>query len=485
MISAMAAVEIIGPMELFTRTVEIIQDAGTLHIVDTPLVELSRVELLSKIRLTEQESHEREACASAAQGFDEAIRGIPAVIARAPTLEAAARIEYERLAETPLAVLSARARELLGRARSFARRDHNLSDDIKVLAGHEKVLAAFAPLLQTNAVPRGDEMIGVIFERRSRRARDQLRWEIERISAGRSRFAEEALDGGRHAVLIAFPPRDSARVRALAAAAGIDDMLFPRHLRDLPFGEALAALKKELDGLGAERRLLREQRDRFFEESAAELCALRNLFRDRLALYDALPRFARTRHAFIVQGWLLGQGTDGLRKRLAEISAGEVVLREVRQGALGAPPVQLSNARPVDAFEPLLSLFPSPGTAPSIRPCTWPPSFRRSSVSCWRTSGTGSSCSWPRPRSSLPAGRGRSSAVSRSSRDSAASSPRFSAWSSESSSGSWAGRSGCTRSGRSGSPLPRDGPRPRCSATSCSPSPWGRCRSSSASCWAW
>jgi V/A-type H+-transporting ATPase subunit I len=356
-ISEMSAVEIIGPMDLFTATVEAVQEAGTLHIVDTPLAELSGLELLSKIHLSAEEANERESCAGSAHALDEVVREIPA---RTPPLDRAAAVVYEQLAAEPLAALSGRARELHGRLRSFARRERNLSDDLRGLAGLEKVFASFAPIVETNVLPHDLELIAVIFERRNRLARDLLRREIGQLKIERYRFFEHTLEGGRLGVLIAFPRPEAARVRALTVAAGIDDVLFPRHLRDLPFEKAFAALQKDLNHLRAERRALRDQRDGFIQEHAAEILALDSVFHDWCARLDALPKFARTRHAFIINGWLLSAGMAGLGEVLARVSAGEVVLREVPDGALCTPPVRLENGRPVRAFEPLLSLLPLP-----------------------------------------------------------------------------------------------------------------------------
>ncbi len=90
------------------------------------------------------------------------------------------------------------------------------------------------------------------------------------------------------------------------------------------------------------------------------MIALHHLCHDHLARYDALPSFARTRHAFIIQGWLPRARMDRLEADLARLPGGTVVLREIRAGTLGVPPVQLENAEPVRSFEPLLSLLPLP-----------------------------------------------------------------------------------------------------------------------------
>jgi V/A-type H+-transporting ATPase subunit I len=364
----MAAVEILGPVEVFHEAVELIQEAGALHIVETPLAEFGRTGLLEKIHLTENQAEERDACAKTAEMLDEMIIDIPAAHQRGVTgLGGTAAHAYDRFRPLPMEMLSARARTLAARVRSFTRRDRNITADVDGLAAYEMVLAGFAPLVETRQLLRGFEMVGVVFERRNKLARDVLRHEIERITAGSFRFLEQPLDGGRQAVLIGFPHRSAERVRALVSRAGIGSMVLPPQFKDKPFEEAYAALQDEKAGLEAERRRLRGQMDQFFAENAAEMVGLHNLCHDHLSRYDALPKFARTRHAFIIQGWLPRDRTERLAADLTRLArqgspgpAGPVVLREVPARTLGVPPVRLENAQPVKSFEPLLSLLPLP-----------------------------------------------------------------------------------------------------------------------------
>ena len=185
MISEMAAVEILGPVEVFHEAVEIIQEAGALHIVETPLAEFGRTGLLEKIHLTENQAEEREACARTAEILDEMVADIPAPYLRAVSGPFSAAVKaYIRLRPLPMEALSARSRTLVARVRSFTRRDRNITSDIDALAAYEAVLAGFAPLVETRELPRDFEMVGVVFERRNKLARDALNREIERITSG-------------------------------------------------------------------------------------------------------------------------------------------------------------------------------------------------------------------------------------------------------------------------------------------------------------
>ncbi|HUJ77124.1 MAG TPA: V-type ATPase 116kDa subunit family protein, partial [bacterium] len=187
-----------------------------------------------------------------------------------------------------------------------------------------------------------------------------LRREVERLTAGNYRFLEQGLDGGRVSVLLGFPRKDAPRVRAFVSTAGIGDMPFPRHLKDKPFEEAFATLQEELASHRLARRVLREQMEGYFQQNAPEMLALHRLCHDQLARYDALPKFARTRHAFIIQGWVPQEHLAALARQLSDISSRTVVVREIPARVLGIPPVRLENTQPVRSFEPLLSLLPLP-----------------------------------------------------------------------------------------------------------------------------
>ena len=130
MISEMAAVEILGPIELFTASVDVIQESGALHIVETPLAEFGQADLLSKIHLTENQAAEREDCARTTGTLDELTAEIPAHIARALGSSRDVGMFYTRWNAAGAEAVATRARVLHARVRSFVRRERNLTDDI-------------------------------------------------------------------------------------------------------------------------------------------------------------------------------------------------------------------------------------------------------------------------------------------------------------------------------------------------------------------
>ena len=225
---------------------------------------------------------------------------------------------------------------------------------------------------------QGFRAIGVAFERKNRLARDLLRREVERLTAGNFRFLEQPLDGGRVSVLIGFPRNDAEKVRAFVSTAGIGDMPFPRHLRDKPFEEAFATLQEELASHRLARRVPREQMEGYFQQNAAEMIALHRLCHDHLARYHALPKFARTRHAFIIQGWVLQESLPALSRRLADTLIADRPRSEDPRARSDCRPLVWKTRSPA-LLEPLLSLLPCRGMSPRP-PFTFatffPPNFK-------------------------------------------------------------------------------------------------------------
>jgi V/A-type H+-transporting ATPase subunit I len=359
MITPMAGVEIAGPLRLFDRTVMAIQEAGSLHIEEIPLLEEQSQEAnLRRIRLSEAQARDR-------QSLEEVLRLLEEAVARLPSAKALAGSpllapEYRKWESQPPATLASAARILHSRVRALVRRERNLADDLQALSVYEEVTVALAPLVEGHLLPPELEFVGVVFEKQPHLSATLLEKEMSTLTAGRFRYFQSSLRGERVAALVGFPRERDPEVREFLGRSGISPMALPRYLRGKPFEQALAALEADLSGLRSKQEALAAQSRRFFEENGLQLLAMRDACRDLLARYEAYGKFARTDYAFLVRGWLVTDGQEGLAARLREQAGPAVVLRPVRARSMGHPPVLLDNPRPIGAFEPLLSLLPLP-----------------------------------------------------------------------------------------------------------------------------
>jgi V/A-type H+-transporting ATPase subunit I len=359
MITPMAGVEIAGPLRLFDRTVMAIQEAGSLHIEEIPLLEEQSQEAnLRRIRLTEAQARDQQSLEEVLRLLEEAVARLPSAkaLAGSPLLAA----EYRKWESQPPATLASAARILHSRVRALVRRERNLADDLQALSVYEEVTVALAPLVEGHLLPPELEFVGVVFEKQPHLAAGLLQKEMSTLTEGRFRYFQSSLSGERVAALVGFPRERDAELREFLGRSGISPMALPRYLRGKPFEQALAALEADLSGLRSKQEALAAQSRRFFEENGLQLLAMRDACRDLLARFEAYGKFARTDYAFLVRGWLVTGGQEALAARLREKAGPAVVLSPVRARSMGRPPVLLDNPRPIGAFEPLLSLLPLP-----------------------------------------------------------------------------------------------------------------------------
>jgi len=374
MISPMKSVEVVGPLRLFDRCLTTIQGAAALQIEEIPLAEDSAQAQLHRIHYTPQQEAEKAAFDDLARLLDDAASHVPPDVAR--RLEGSQRLleEYHRREREPIAGVVAAARVLHSKVRSLVRRERNLADDLRVLSEYEEVVAALAPLVEGNVLPRDMEFIGVILERRNRLASALLKREMEKLTKGDFRYIETSLSRGRTAGLLGYPEAHAHEVRSFIAKVGITEMRLPRYLRDKAFEEALATLEADLAAMRRRRAALRGQADHFYSESAPGLLAMRRLCHDLLARFEAVTKAVSTDYAFVIRGWVVGRGVAAFSSRLAAEVGASVLVRPIRAQNMGKPPVLLDNPRPVRSFEPLLGLLPPPAYG-SVDPTSFVATF--------------------------------------------------------------------------------------------------------------
>ena len=360
MISRMSLVEIVGPRHAFNAAVDAIQAAGVVHIEDVPLSESDTGGLLHRIHLCEADEREKAEYEELNQLVDGAIAGIPPAARAQCSAPAEIAKEIAKWENLPASVVAASAKSLHAEARSFARRQRNLAEDLSVLSSYEEVVTALAPLIEGSEFPETYESIGLVFERGNHKAKELLEERLRELAADQSQLLDAPMKGGRIAVVAGFHKEFDTEVRAFIEEAGISEVRAPRHLRDKPFEEAVTTLREEIATLTKEHDAVREDLHRFLSENGARLLAIQCVCRDRFSRLDAVAKFAQTRYTFICKGWIPQASIEELQQRLTAACGEAAIVRPVRTRGTGGPPVQLDNTATVKPFEPLLSLLPLP-----------------------------------------------------------------------------------------------------------------------------
>jgi len=304
MIVRMSSVEIMGPLPLFDQTVQLIQDAGVLHVEEVPLAAVDGDKPLHRIHLTDADLADKDACEALSRMLQESLSRVPSVVLGRIQSSRALVEQYRRWDGQPVSSMSATARSLHAKVRSFARREGNMMEDIQLLSAYEEVVRALAPLVQAGELSEDREHLGVIFEDRNKLARTLLSRELASLTGGSYLYHSAGISRGRTAALIGIPRSSGPGVRTFLSRAGIAEMLLPGYTRDKPFMEVFTGIARELSTLKDHLLDLQSQAVDFYEQNGPSLLAMQYACNNLLARYDSLPKFARTTYAFVIRGWV-------------------------------------------------------------------------------------------------------------------------------------------------------------------------------------
>ena len=356
----MSSVEILGPLPLFDRSVQAIQEGGVLHVEEIPLAGKPGENPLHRIHLSDEDLAQKEACEELSRVLDESLASVPPMVLKRLKSSRALADQYRRWDGSPVSAMSATARSLHARVRSFVRRERNMAQDLLLLSAYEEVVATLAPWVQNRDLSGNLEFLGVIFEAGNRLARTMLEGELAAITSGNYRYYPAGISRGRTAALIGIPRESGARVRSFLTKAGIAEMLLPGSARDKPFAEVFSGIAKDLASLRVRMKELSAQAETFYEQQGPCLLAMQYACSNLMARYESLTKFARTAYTFLIRGWVAATEVERLTRLLRESVGESVVVRAVRGRGMGTPPVLLDNPPPVRSFEPLLAFLSLP-----------------------------------------------------------------------------------------------------------------------------
>jgi len=294
LIESMSFAEIVGSRESFDSALDVLQQAGVMHLEDIPIAGEGKTEFLHKIHLSEEQDRQHQIYEELAKLLvEDGIAHIPKSLLSGLLTSEEFSSQYRQWSKSEDVEVVAKARTVHAQVRSFMRRRRNLDDDVRVLAVYEELAEALVPLVESSELPKKYEFVGVIFDRKNLKAQALLKEHIQKLTSGQCRFLHTQLKGGRVAALVGFSKQHARQARQFIAETGINEIHGPRQLRDRPFEEALIAVQKDLSRLRVEQRKLTEQMHEFFSIKASMLLALKAVCDDRLSRLNAMSKFAQ------------------------------------------------------------------------------------------------------------------------------------------------------------------------------------------------
>lgn len=344
MIVEMLRARVLGPRSAMRRSLEVLQDAAVLHVVDATCT--------GGLRRHAPDPTERRRRRDIAAALDRVERARANLVA----LGAPARDEV------PVEISEGRAARLAARIASETAaalaRSQLLGDEREALRVYEPLFDDLEHLLGNGAKRRFSMFLLTL---RSEPALDTLRATLSRVLGTEHDLRTRALASGEIAALLLVPATRADEIEQFLATARFERASLPAALASASLDEALPRMRARLGEVERELSRIRERATRVAAEHGAALAGARIHFHDQLLALDAAVHTVESTRAFVVEGWLPARDRERLQHALAALGP-EVTLEivEEREWRREDAPVVLTNPRLFAPFEALTSLLPLP-----------------------------------------------------------------------------------------------------------------------------
>ncbi|MCP4639816.1 MAG: hypothetical protein GY851_05260 [bacterium] len=358
MIAEMARLEIVCMRDVLPEVVIFVQEAGLLHLEETPLAVERAPGYLHRMHLTDEQRAEREAAEQLARMLQETAP----LLSVAPDQDAVADAVHQLRDKGPGHWRRA-ARGWSRDVRSLTRRKLNVADNLELLGSLRKTLDAVAPLLgETNVVLgknarafalKGD--VANVVERLGERVREDVGPEA-RLLTRRT---------GRNAVvgIVTYPEELDQSVEFLLREEHIAPVELPdRSIQGGTFQEVIASVAAIIEEHGARVGEIQAELDQVSSKIGPPLRAMERLVADRMAQLDAIRQFAESRLVAVLSGWIPSADADGFAAQIKDRFPGQVAAEQlpVERVERARIPTLLKNHPVFQPFEVLLTLFRPP-----------------------------------------------------------------------------------------------------------------------------
>jgi V/A-type H+-transporting ATPase subunit I len=350
MIVPMAKIRLLGPRDRLADTIELVQDAGVLHLADAPRLDGTAAPPHRPPPVTRRERQLRRVLAD----LEAARTALGLAGARPETAQP--RPDVTRLARW------AREADRLHRAAvAVADRRARLEEERALVGRYQRFFGAFASLEAARHRFAAVSAYHVVLRPEQASHLERLREALREALGDAFELLAESLPEGEVAVLLLVPADAAKRIDELLVRARVQEVPMPAGYGGT-LAEAIprllerhARIPAELDALEGERVQLAMLHGRWVAEAEAAV-------HDELERRRALARAASTAHAFVLEGWLPEGSEARLTARLDERLHGAVVLETIGRERWRAEdaPVALRNPRLFRPFETITRMLPLP-----------------------------------------------------------------------------------------------------------------------------
>lgn len=230
-------------------------------------------------------------------------------------------------------------------------------------------LQQYEPLL-TKVEPTVEQLVGgqdvfsmaVLIESRYAEAISELQKYLKEITEGTANVVTKTLDDGMMAVIIIVENVYVGQLRELISREEFNQIKLPDNFNEMPFGEALAAMRLRIGELADVIENAKCAVAFFAEEKREALCEATNEVNNRISQLEAIDCFGETKYAFVMAGYLPTAEVPAMRELFEKELHGAACIEEkkIEPREFAEVPVQLDNKKALKPFQAALGVWGRP-----------------------------------------------------------------------------------------------------------------------------
>jgi len=357
MLQRMKRIQVIGPRQELNRVVDLLYNAGTVHLENA-----SREIPESEINLSPVRN-------DAAQSIAEVLGKIQAIFSTLPSLtrdeEQQARFRAGLDAKNYDEVLL-RAKEVIRElettTRELASRKSELTLAITALERYAKVLSIIQPVEKELPTLEGFEVTILLIQKEHAGVIELIKKEIATITSNHFEMTSTSVDEETLATIMVFPKKYDEEVHGFIYSVNVNEVRLPKEYTGRPFYEMFALIEEQKERDAAEIAAISTRLASLSSLWYQELSVLQDYLRDIHDEVGSYINFGVSAYTFVIMGWIPARHLPATRTALQEIFCGRVVIRElgVTEGDMKRAPVWYDNPTWVRPFELVMSLVAVP-----------------------------------------------------------------------------------------------------------------------------
>ena len=233
------------------------------------------------------------------------------------------------------------------------------SAELETLPRHLQSLKRLLPLVPELTELGGYDTDAVVLDARHASVLGELNQALDQLLGGNFEIISGQVDVDTVGAVVVTPKQSKGEVQALLGRQQVNRVRLPHEFESVSFRDAITLMERRLAELPVEIATIQEKITAIIRAHDTWEPARRELGR-QLDQLTAIRHLGATPHTFVLSGWVPAPRLEDVRRSLAAVGAGEVIVELAPITEDDEPPVLMANRASARPFETLVSLLATP-----------------------------------------------------------------------------------------------------------------------------